>query len=195
MKMHVSEWYLHAACYGKCRIALVMFLSHLWCWSQCWCCWGISSSEVFQGTADKRVVRRVKKKRCFPSLSFPVNRLSSSSSVSLCNFLIIPTALQVGDLVRKRDLRCVSLSLLCSFTNQLKHFCFASDRPTGLQSAVVLLYKCATGIVPYVVVSKPCHIFQSRSLFKCMWSKLFLPHNDALSGSMLHSFTNNTVLL
>jgi len=31
MKMHVSEWYLHAACYGKCRIALVMFLSHLRC--------------------------------------------------------------------------------------------------------------------------------------------------------------------
>jgi hypothetical protein len=118
---------------------------------------GISSFEVFQGTADKRVVRRVKKKCCFPSLSFPVNRLSSSSSVSLCNFLIIPTALQVGDLVRKHDLRCVGLSLLCRFTNPLKHFCFASDRPTG-----VLLYKYATGIVPYVVVSKPCPIFQSR---------------------------------
>ena len=90
---------------------------------------GTSSWEVFQGTAGKRVVRCVKK-CCFPSLSFPVNRLSSCSSVGLCNFLIIPTALQVGDLVRKHDLRCVSLSLRCRFMSPLKHFCFASDRPT-----------------------------------------------------------------
>jgi len=121
MKMHVSEWYLHAACYGKCRIAFVMLITVLVLLE-------ISSCEVFQGTAGKRVVRCVKK-CCFPSLSFPVNRLSSCSNVGLCNFLIIPTALQVGDLVRIHDLRCVSLSLLCRFTNPLKHFCFASDRP------------------------------------------------------------------
>ena len=125
----------------------------------------------------------------FPSLSFPVNRLSRSSSVGLCNFLIIPTALQVGDLVRKRDLRCVSLSLLCRFTNPLKHFCFASDRPTYSYMIVVcsciiiqmspeneilssyldsmiivvkLILLFATNIVPFIVVSKPCLIFQSR---------------------------------
>ena len=126
--MHVSDWYLACSMLRKMqnRISYVPFAFVLLI--KVLVLLGISSCEVFQGTADKRVVRRVKKV-LLPSFIFPVNRLSSTS-VGLCNFLIVPTALQVGDLVRKHDLRCVSLSLLCRFTNLLKNFCFASNRPT-----------------------------------------------------------------